>query len=152
MEPLQPDAVRGRRGSTRRQILEFLMHSPNSTASEIAEGLGLNEPTVHAQLARARQDEHINIERSDDRPYRYRLKPPTLHEEIREVLLDSDNGQMTAAEIARAVNKRGRYRRRDREEVPPNQIHARVKNYPQLFEKVGKQVRLVDALPPNAAG
>ena len=58
----------------------------------------------------------------------------TLHEAIKQVL--EDNGRpMSAREIADEVNRRNLYQRGDGSPVPGSQIHARVKNYPALFQK-----------------
>jgi polyhydroxyalkanoate synthesis regulator phasin len=61
------------------------------------------------------------------------LKPakraPTLHEEI-EAILRQEGRAMTTAEIAEAVNQRGRYSKRDGTPVTPFQIHGRTRNYP----------------------
>ena len=52
---------------------------------------------------------------------------------------------MSARELADEVNSRGLYAKRDGRPVEVNQVHARVKNYPQLFEKDGSQIGLRDA-------
>jgi hypothetical protein len=55
-----------------------------------------------------------------------------LHEAISAVI---GRGAMTCADISRAVNHRGLYRRKDGKPVPPSQISARVNKYPALFEE-----------------
>lgn len=62
----------------------------------------------------------------------------TLHEAIQVVL---QNGPMTASEIASAVNSRQLYQRKDGAPVPSSQIHARIKNYPQYFERCGDRYK-----------
>lgn len=57
-----------------------------------------------------------------------------LHEAMCLVLKER-NRPMTAKELADEINKRILYVRKDREPVPPDQIGARAKNYPHLFEK-----------------
>ena len=66
----------------------------------------------------------------------------TLHEAIGMVLREQDNHWMTVRELADVVNTRLLYRKKDGSPVEANQIHARTKNYEQLFEKDGPNVRL----------
>lgn len=56
-----------------------------------------------------------------------------LHEAIEAVLRDSGQA-LTFTEIARQINKRNLYIRKDEKPVPASQISARVKNYPHLFD------------------
>lgn len=76
--------------------------------------------------------------RSSDRPE----KPLTLHEAICQVLAEQTNQWMTVREIAEQVNSRRLYRKKDGSAIEPSQIHARAKNYDQLFEKDGPNVRM----------
>jgi hypothetical protein len=69
----------------------------------------------------------------------------TLHEAIEQVLRENNNKWMTVRELADEVNRRGLYRKKDGTLIEPNQIHARTKNYDQIFEKNGSRVRLVGA-------
>ena len=61
----------------------------------------------------------------------------TLHEEIAAILSDSGNRWMTAREIARMVNKRGRYRRKDGAPMETGQVWARIckPRYSHMFER-----------------
>lgn len=70
---------------------------------------------------------------------------PTLHSALAQVLRENSNVWMTARELADAVNTRGLYTKRDGRPVETNQVHARVKNYPHLFEKQGSRIRLQDS-------
>ena len=65
----------------------------------------------------------------------------TLHEEIRNILIANDNAWLTTHEIAEQVNRRGRYRRKNRSKVTDYQVHGSTKNYPDLFERKGSLVR-----------
>ena len=65
----------------------------------------------------------------------------TLHEAISTVLEEEGNRWMTVRELAEVVNARALYRKKDGSDVEANQIHARTKNYEQLFEKDGPNVR-----------
>jgi hypothetical protein len=66
----------------------------------------------------------------------------TLHEEIEDILRGLGNRWMTTRELADAVNERGRYHKRDGSKMTDFQIHGRTRNYDQLFEREGAQVRL----------
>ena len=65
----------------------------------------------------------------------------TLREEIRNILIANDNAWLTTHEIAEQVNRRGKYRKKDRSEVTDYQIHGSTKTYPHLFERKGSLVR-----------
>jgi hypothetical protein len=64
-----------------------------------------------------------------------------LQAEIVEVLRERRTGMSTRA-LADAIQRRGRYRRRNGTAVTASQVAARVSRYPQLFERRGSQVRL----------
>jgi hypothetical protein len=66
----------------------------------------------------------------------------TLHEAIAEILREQNNIWMSPREIADAVNGRGLYTKKDGTLVEVSQIHARTKNYAQMFEKEGSKIRL----------
>jgi hypothetical protein len=76
---------------------------------------------------------------------RPRAGQATLHEEIARIL--RENGAMTTAQLADAVNRAGRYRKRDGTPVTAFQIHGRTRNYSQLFEREGTTVRLRSSAP-----
>jgi repressor of nif and glnA expression len=57
-----------------------------------------------------------------------------LHEAITQVLKEQ-NRPMTARELADEINQRKLYIKRDESNIKTSQIHARVKNYPHLFQK-----------------
>lgn len=67
---------------------------------------------------------------------------PTLHAELRAILREAGNPWMTTAELAAAVNQRGRYVKGDGSLVDAFQVHGRTRNYPHLFERDGSRVRL----------
>jgi hypothetical protein len=66
----------------------------------------------------------------------------TLHEALARVLEDAGNEGMTARELTDTVNRRGLYRKRNGSPVEVNQVHARINNYGDLFEKDGPKIRL----------
>lgn len=66
----------------------------------------------------------------------------TLHEAIAAILREEGNRWMSAREIADAVNSRGLYHKKDGSLVETSQIHARTKNYGQIFEKSDAGIRL----------
>src|SRR5882757_10004932 len=71
----------------------------------------------------------------------------TLHEALAQILRENGNAPMTARALADAVNDRGLYRTRDGSPVEVNQIHARTKNYQDLFEKDGSLISLKEESP-----
>ena len=66
----------------------------------------------------------------------------TLHEALALILRESGDGWMTVRELTDQVNARNLYQRRNGAPVEANQVHARTKNYPQMFDKRGSRVRL----------
>ncbi|HEY7208233.1 MAG TPA: hypothetical protein VH416_08320 [Gaiellaceae bacterium] len=66
----------------------------------------------------------------------------TLHAALAEVLRAGGNDWLTARELADEVNGLGLYRKRDGSPVEANEVHARTKNYTDLFEKDGSRIRL----------
>jgi multidrug resistance efflux pump len=73
----------------------------------------------------------------------------TLHEAIRQVLLDHPEDWMTVTDIAVEINRRKLYEKRDSSPVEPSQIHARTKNYAALFDKDGPRIRLREQPRPQ---
>jgi hypothetical protein len=57
----------------------------------------------------------------------------TLHEAMKLVLLDADDNQMHAADLADTIYKRGLYYKKDGSKAGPEQIRARCNRYPELF-------------------
>lgn len=66
----------------------------------------------------------------------------TLHEAMAIVLKDAPGGMMRAGDLAAQVNGRGLYRMRDGRPVEAQQIHARVGQYPHVFNKQGTFITL----------
>jgi serine/threonine protein kinase len=67
---------------------------------------------------------------------------PTLHTELVSILSGVGNRWMTAKELARSVNERGAYTKRDGSTVSGSQVRARTRQYKDLFETNGARVRL----------
>ena len=67
----------------------------------------------------------------------------TLHEAIREVLIEHPNG-MEIQLLADSINDQKLYKRKDRLPVPVSQIRARVIKYTDLFQIKGRQVFLLE--------
>lgn len=63
-----------------------------------------------------------------------------LHIAMEKVLKDAPGRQLTAHEIAVQIEKQRLYRMRDGRSVEPQQIHARVGHYPNLFVRAGNGV------------
>jgi len=66
----------------------------------------------------------------------------TLHKAIEFLLKESGNEWTHVKDLAKSVNERQLYAKRDGSEIQSNQIHARTKNYAEMFEKDGPLVRL----------
>lgn len=66
----------------------------------------------------------------------------TLHVAMQMVLKDAPNRKMRPADLAAAIHARGLYRMRDGRPVERQQIHARVGNYENLFEREGSFIKL----------
>jgi double-stranded uracil-DNA glycosylase len=73
----------------------------------------------------------------------------TLHEEIRAILLDHAR-EMTTAEIAREVNHRGNYHKKDGSSVTAFQVHGRTRNYDGIFIRRGSMVGLREWSPSGS--
>ena len=67
----------------------------------------------------------------------------TLHDEIVAILSEFGNPWLSTSQIARVVNERGLYAKRDGSPVTDFQIHGRTRNYSHLFERRGSQVRIL---------
>lgn len=67
----------------------------------------------------------------------------TLHDAIVVVLRES-GGPMTTSEIARVLNGRALYTKRDGSPIDAFQVHGRTRNYDQLFQRSGSTVALVE--------
>ncbi len=66
----------------------------------------------------------------------------TLHAAISRVLSEEDNRWMSARELTDIINARALYRKKDGSKIELSQVHARTKNYANLFEKDGPSIRL----------
>ena len=67
------------------------------------------------------------------------MSRPSLHDEIKDILIANGNPWMATREIAALVNERGRYQKGDGSPVKANQISARVRHprYSNMFEVAG---------------
>lgn len=70
-----------------------------------------------------------------------------LHEEIQAILMANNNNWMTTQVIADEVNRRGKYKRKDGDEVPAFQIHLRTMKkekggYAHLFEQEKREGKI----------
>lgn len=66
----------------------------------------------------------------------------TLHEAI-EKLLRQIGRPMTTQQIADELNKNGWYQKKDGSKIQAFQIHARTKNYANIFDRAGSTVSLI---------
>jgi hypothetical protein len=81
-------------------------------------------------------------------PLQAPVRPPTLHQAIAIVLRDKENPWMRTGQLARAIAKRGLYRRRDGLAASTKDVSARISGHPELFERDGVMVRLRDDSEP----
>lgn len=65
----------------------------------------------------------------------------TLHDAMASVLANQPYG-LRAGDLAAEINRRGLYRMRDGRAVEPQQIHARVGSYSDLFVREGTFIKL----------
>ena len=68
----------------------------------------------------------------------------TLHDAMAEVLRTAPEHMMRAGDLAAEIQRRRLYQMRDGRPVEPQQIHARVGHYGDLFEKAGTFIKLRD--------
>lgn len=66
----------------------------------------------------------------------------TLHEAII-IILKEKGGEMSTTEIARELNKKKLYTKKDGSKITDFQVHGRTKNYPKYFTRNGSKVGLV---------
>ena len=123
----------------------------NYTYEDMLEGMIANvekcEPKVFA-LYKEKLAENFDYEEGEELALNSRLeflktvmsscsddtgRKKKLHEVIAEVITAAGR-PLTVAEITRGVNSLGTYHRADGGTVPQNQISARIKNYPNLFD------------------
>ena len=88
------------------------------------------------------------LELASARPASSRTQGMTLHEAMAHVLRDAPLGMLRAADLAAEINRKHLYRMRDGRPVEPQQIHARVGQYPHRFVREGTFIKLAD-LPRN---
>lgn len=128
-------------------VLRFLLMSNSLSQRDIVPELG-SESTVSLVLSGKRQLNRDHIARLSRR---FKVSPAAffgsglkLHDAIRIVLLGRESRTATTKEISDEIRKRGLYSRKDGDAARAKQIHARVRQYPELFEFAGRgQVRLI---------
>jgi hypothetical protein len=79
---------------------------------------------------------------SADQPPTPQTLPLTAHRAMAEVLRTAPQHKMRPVDLAAEVNRRGLYKMRDGRPLETQQIHARVGNYPNLFERDGVFIKL----------
>lgn len=84
----------------------------------------------------------LGIDVSQSAPREAPARALTLHDALAQVLRERANAWASARELADEVNRRRLYVKRDGSDVAVSQVHARIKNYSQLFEKEGASIRL----------
>jgi hypothetical protein len=66
----------------------------------------------------------------------------SAHGAMAEVLRTAPQYKMRPVDLAAEINRRGLYTMRDGRPIETQQIHARVGNYPDMFERDGAFIRL----------
>lgn len=120
--------------------------TPNRTAVKTALAdaerrlveLRAEEAELEQLIARARKELGIEGDRVKGVP----VGRVTLHEAMAHVLTEHGGEGMRARELATAVMDSGLYRKRDGSTLEPNQIHARLNRYGDLFTKNGPLITL----------
>jgi toxin FitB len=67
-------------------------------------------------------------------PWSWQPEEVTLHTDMEEVLRDLGDKWVSARQIATALSRPGRYRRKDGKPVKPKQVMDRARKYPDTFE------------------
>jgi len=133
--------------------LERALHASHHEIRQGVEEARAEQARLASEIARldeliARGEDLLGEEPSPE-------SPTTLHRALDIVLTEQGNRWMAAQELADEVNRRGLYRMKDGRPVETGQIHARVRNYEQLFEREQGRYRLMyvfDTRPMGAAG
>lgn len=100
--------------------------------------LRAEEAELEQLIARARKELGIESDQVQGVP----VGRVTLHEAMAHVLRKHGGEGMRARELAAAVMDSGLYRKKDGSMLEPNQIHARVNRYDDLFTKNGSLITL----------
>jgi HTH-type transcriptional regulator/antitoxin HigA len=120
-------------------VLRFLLEHNSLSQRDIAPELG-SESTVSLVLSGKRQLNRDHIARLSRRfnvsPAVFFGETLALHEAIRIVLLGRETSMATSREISDEIERRSLYARSDGDAASPNQINARARLYPALFEFV----------------
>lgn len=135
-----------------RDALEYLEHRVLESLNPPLNLSGMGSSPARMRLQERRRSPFAPVSlasETPDAPETIQVATPrptaggiTLHEEIADILRERGNEWITTQELADAVNERARYRKRDGSTVTAFQIHGRTRNYGQLFERDGSQVRL----------
>jgi hypothetical protein len=95
-----------------------------------------------AQIERRLAAQEWLLESWADQPPTRQTLPLTAHRAMAEVLRTAPQHKMRPVDLAAEVNRRGLYKMRDGRPLETQQIHARVGNYPDLFERDGAFIKL----------
>jgi hypothetical protein len=100
--------------------------------------LRAEEAELEQLITRARRELGIEGDQLEGVP----VGRVTLHEAMAHVLREHGGEGMRARDIATAVMDSGLYRKKNGSMLEPNQIHARVNRYGELFGKDGSLITL----------
>ena len=95
-----------------------------------------------AQIERRLAAEEWLLESSADQSPTRQTLPLTAHGAMAEVLRTAPQHKMRPVDLAAEINRRGLYRMRDGRPLETQQIHARMGDYPDMFERDGAFIKL----------
>jgi hypothetical protein len=98
-----------------------------------------------AELERRLAAEEWLLESSPEQAPTQETSRLTAHGAMAEVLRTAPQYKMRPVELAAEINRRGIYRMRDGRPLETQQIHARVGNYPDMFERDGAFIKLKES-------
>jgi hypothetical protein len=104
-----------------------LLEERRAETAEIERRLGAEEWLLESSVEQSPTRETVRL---------------TGHGAMAEVLRTAPQYKMRPVDLAAEINRRGLYRMRDDRPIETQQIHARVGNYPDIFERAGAFIRL----------
>ncbi|MFC7597566.1 hypothetical protein ACFQU3_19790 [Terrabacter sp. GCM10028922] len=130
------------------EYLDLVTHVVKARRDEIEQDL--------ASARRVRDEAAMNLAEAERRVMSYEFllslaaegvqEPPErmrLHDAMAHVLASVPAKRLPAGDLAREINRRGLYKMRDGRPVEPQQIHARVGNYRDRFDRNDRGIGLI---------
>lgn len=129
----------------RYELEEHLIQNYQPPLNSKGVGVSVSSRTGRRSRARTKSSNPLRIEIDQETSTRSMV---TLHDEIEDILKEYDKEGLKTSEIAKLVNERGRYQKKDGSEVAASQIATRTNKRPHLFERDGSRVRLARRWAP----